>query len=204
MAIFRLMEIKDGVQSFYPKSTEEWRQWLEVNHRHEKSVWLILYKMDSAKPHITYPESVDEALCFGWVDSKPNKRDAESYYLFFAKRNPKSNWSRINKEKVERLLKEGRMAPAGLEMVEIAKANGSWDALNDVENLIVPDDLQKVLNEYPPATQHWENFPRSIKRGILEWILNAKRADTRQKRIEETATLAQKNKRANQYPPQNN
>lgn len=146
-----------------------------------------------------YPEAVDEALCFGWVDSKPNKRDHQSYYQYFAKRNPKSNWSRVNKQKVERLLQEGRMAPPGIAMIERAKENGTWTALDDVENLLIPVDLQAEFDLNAVALKNWKEFPRSVKRGILEWIFNAKRSNTRQKRIKETVTLAARNERANQY-----
>ncbi|NEQ51074.1 MAG: hypothetical protein F6K11_13225 [Leptolyngbya sp. SIO3F4] len=192
-------EVKDGVAAFYASSSAVWRSWLETNHASAVSVWLILYKKDSGTPSLTYREAVEEALCFGWIDSKPNKRDAVSYYQFFARRNAKSNWSRLNKTIVERLLTEGRMAPAGLEMIRVAKETGTWTALDDVENLVVPDDLQHALDKYPKAFAYWEAFPRSVKRGILEWILNAKRPATRQKRIEETARMAAENKRANQF-----
>lgn len=185
--------------SFYAKDQKTWRKWLEKNHDSTASIWLIIYKKDSGTASVYYPEAVDEALCFGWIDSKPNKRDDKSYYQFFSKRNPKSNWSRVNKEKIARLLKADKMAPAGLAMVETAKATGTWDALNDVENLVVPDDLQKALESVPQALDYFTAFPPSTRRGILEWILNAKRPETRQKRIDETAKLAGENIRANQY-----
>lgn len=193
------METKDGVAAFYASDQAAWRAWLEENHATAKSVWLIIYRKESTTPSIYYPEAVDEALCFGWVDSKPNKRDPESYYQFFAKRNPKSNWSRVNKEKIARLTEAGLMAPAGLEMVAVAKANGTWTALDDVEKGVIPPDLQTAFDANPTAWGHWENFPRSVKRGILEWILNAKRPETRQKRIRETVDKAAQNIRANQY-----
>jgi uncharacterized protein YdeI (YjbR/CyaY-like superfamily) len=193
------METKNNVQTFHAKSRNEWREWLEKNHQSEKSVWLIIYKKDSDIPSIYYPEAVDEALCFGWVDSKPNKRDENSYYQFFAKRNPKSNWSRLNKEKVAKLIKQGLMQPAGFEMIKIAKQNGTWTALNEVENLIIPDDLQEQFSKNKTAFDYWEKFPPSSKRGILEWILNAKKPETRQKRIEETVSIAEKDIRANHY-----
>jgi len=148
---------------------------------------------------VYYDEAVDEALCFGWIDSKINKRDDESFYQFFARRNPKSKWSRVNKNKVERLQAEGRMAPEGLAMVELARQNGTWNALDEVENLTIPPDLQQALDALPNAAAHFDAFPRSVKRGILEWILNAKKDETRQKRILETATLAAQNIRANQF-----
>lgn len=193
------MELKDGIKTNYAKTQKDWRKWLEKNHQSEKSVWLIIYKKDSAKPSVYYPEAVDEAICFGWIDSKPNKRDNESYYQFFAKRNPKSNWSKVNKEKVARLLKEKLIASAGLEAIETAKQNGTWTALDELEALTIPEDLQKLFSKNKIAAKHWDGFPRSSKRGILEWILNAKRPETRQKRIDETVKLAEKNIKANHY-----
>jgi uncharacterized protein YdeI (YjbR/CyaY-like superfamily) len=190
---------KDGVKTFYAKDQKAWRNWLDKNHLKEKSVWLIIYKKGSSTPSIYYPEAVDEALCFGWIDSKPNKRDEESYFQFFAKRNPKSNWSKINKEKVAKLMKLGLIEKAGLEMIELAKKTGTWDALNEVEEIVMPDDLQKAFSKNKIAATNFEVFPRSTKKGILDWILNAKRQETRQKRIEETVNLAKKNIRANQY-----
>jgi len=192
-------EIKDGVNSFYAESIKDWRNWLSENHDKETSVWLIIYKKHSSKPSITYSEAVDKALCFGWIDSKPNKRDDESYYQFFAKRNPKSNWSRVNKEKVARLIEENRMAKAGLQMIELAKESGTWTALDAVENLEIPEDMQALFDQKPEAFKNWENFPRSVKRGILEWIFTAKRPATREKRVRETVELAEKNIRANQF-----
>ena len=193
------METYKSVDTFHAKSLKEWRKWLIENHAQEKNLWLIIYHKNCSTPSVYYDEAVDEALCFGWVDSLVNKRDEESYYQYFAKRSPKSNWSRVNKDKVERLLKENRMAPAGLEMIEIAKSSGTWTALDDVENLIIPDDLGEALDLLPPARENFEAFPRSVKRGILEWLFNAKRPATRTKRIKEISEKAQRNERANQY-----
>ncbi len=193
------MEVYKEVKTTSAKNSNEWRKWLEQNHDTEKSVWLIIYKKDSGTPSVTYDEAVDEALCFGWIDSKPNKRDENSFYQFFAKRNPKSNWSRVNKQKIERLLKANKIAPAGLAMIETAKQNSTWTALDDVENLVIPKDLQTEFDKYTQAAANFETFPRSVKRGILEWILNAKKSETRQKRIAKTASLAQENIRANQF-----
>ena len=193
------MELRNGIPTFHAPTRADWRAWLETNHRVERAVWLIIYRKESVTPSVYYPEAVDEALCFGWVDSKPNKRDAESYYQYFSRRSPKSNWSRVNKEKVQRLIEEGRMAPAGYELIEIAKRNGAWTALDDVENLVLPPDLRAAFEQNPAAFGYWEAFPRSARRGILEWIFNAVRPATRKKRIEETVRLAAKNERANQY-----
>lgn len=191
------MELYNGVPTFYAKTRKDWRKWLVKNHQSETSVWLIIYKKDSDTPSVYYPEAVDEALCFGWIDSKPNKRDENSYYQFFAKRNPKSNWSKVNKDKVATLIAQGLMQTEGLKMVDIAKQNGTWTALDEVDNITIPDDLRELFSKNKVAFEHWEQFSRSSKRGILEWILNAKKPETRQKRIEETVTLAAKNIKAN-------
>ncbi|MDP5120515.1 MAG: YdeI/OmpD-associated family protein [Spirosomaceae bacterium] len=195
------METHKGVATFHAKSTSEWRRWLEKNHSLEKKLWLIIYHKDSETPSVYYDEAVDEALCFGWIDSSINKRDGESYYQYFAKRNPKSNWSRVNKEKIERLLSKNRIAPAGLDMIKTAKQTETWTALDDVENLIIPADLNEAFDKLTASSENFEAFPRSVKRGILEWLFNAKRAETRQKRIKEISEMAQRNERANQYRP---
>ena len=189
----------DGVATLEARSAAEWRAWLEAKHASEKSVWLIIYRKHSDTPSVYYDEAVDEALCFGWIDSKPNKRDGESYFQFFSKRNPKSNWSKVNKDKVERLQMAGKLAPAGLAMIEQAKTSGTWNALDAVEAGIVPPDLQAALDANSTAKQYFEAFPRSSKRGILEWILNAKRPETRAKRIATTVEMAAENLRANHY-----
>ena len=193
------MELKDGIKTFYAKSQEEWRKWLEDNNQIEKSVWLIIYKKESGKPSVYYSEAVDQAICFGWIDSKPNKRDETSYYQFFAKRNPKSNWSKVNKAKVEKLVEKGMMSKSGIEAIEIAKQNGTWNALDEVEEMTIPEDLKRAFDTNSTAFAYFDKFPRSSKRNILEWILNAKRPETRQKRINETVELAEKNIKANHF-----
>ena len=193
------METRNGVAAITAETREKWRGWLKSNHQSEKSIWLIMYKKDSGRESVTYDEAVEEALCFGWIDSKPNKRDEQSYYQFFSKRNPKSNWSRKNKQTIQKLTKSGKMSEAGLEMIHLAKKTGTWTALDDVENLIIPPDLKTEFEENPVAFEHYEAFPRSVKRSILEWILNAKRPETRAKRIQETVEKASQNIRANQY-----
>lgn len=191
------MELHNNLKTFPAKTRKAWRKWLEKNHQSEKSIWLIIYRKESETPSIYYPEAVDEALCFGWIDSKPNKRDEDSYYQFFAKRNPKSNWSKVNKEKVTKLIEQGLMHSSGLRMIEIAQQNGTWTALDEVENIKIPEDLQVQFNKNKIAFKNWERFARSSRRGILEWILNAKREETRQKRISETVKLAEINVKAN-------
>jgi uncharacterized protein YdeI (YjbR/CyaY-like superfamily) len=195
------MEIKDGAKSFYAKDRKAWRTWLQKNHDKEKSVWLIIYKKGASKKSTSYAEAVEEALCYGWIDSKPNKRDEESFYQFFAKRNPSSNWSKINKDRVKKVIDEGLMTSSGFAVIEQGKVNGKWTALDDIEKGVLPHDLKRMLKDNKEAGYHFEAFPPSVKKGILEWIFNAKTPSTRDKRIQETVTLAAKNIRANQYKP---
>jgi uncharacterized protein YdeI (YjbR/CyaY-like superfamily) len=185
--------------SVHPLSRAEWRAWLVENHTRTEGVWLVSYKKATGKPRFEYDEAVEEALCFGWIDSKGNKLDEERSLLWFAPRKAKTGWSKPNKERVEKLLAAGAMTPAGLAKVEAAKADGTWTALDSIEALEVPPDLAAALAGYPTATAYFEAFPRSVKRGILEWISTAKTAQTRAKRVEETARLAAENQRANQW-----
>jgi uncharacterized protein YdeI (YjbR/CyaY-like superfamily) len=188
-----------GKVEFYANSRAAWRQWLQKNHQALTSIWLVIYKKDSGVPSLTYDEAVEEALCFGWVDSKPNKRDEKSYQLFFAVRKPKSVWSKINKTRIKKLQTAGLMMPAGLAKIEAAKKDGSWTVLDAIEELIMPDDLQRALKSNPTASDFFNAFPPGVKKGIYQWIISAKREETRSKRIAETVTLAQKNIRANQW-----
>lgn len=149
--------------------------------------------------HVPYEDLVEEAICFGWIDSVTKGIDAERSGLYFAPRKPGTGWSRPNKERVVRLEELGLLAPAGRAKIDQARADGSWSKLDDVENLILPADLAAALDARPPARDYWESFPRSVKRGVLEWILNAKKPETRERRVRETADLAQRNERANQW-----
>lgn len=186
---------------FYVQTRAEWRAWLQANHASAKGVWLVFNKKTSGKPHLDYNEQVEEALCFGWIDSKPAKVDAQRSSLYFAPRKSGSGWSRPNKERLERMVAQGLVTAAGLRVVEAAKRDGSWEKLDGVEALEIPDDLGQALDKYPNAKSNFEAFPRSVKRGILEWIVQAKKSGTRARRVEETARLAEQNLRANQWRP---
>jgi uncharacterized protein YdeI (YjbR/CyaY-like superfamily) len=179
----------------------EWRAWLEANHATATSAWLVTWRAGSGMPVLGYEEGVEEALCFGWVDSRPGKVDEHRSKLYYAPRKPRSGWARTNKARVERLITAGLMAPAGLAAIERAKANGAWEMLDGVENLVVPDDLQAALDAAPPAESNWAGFPPSARRGILEWIRQARRPETRAARIAEAATRAARNERALQPRP---
>lgn len=185
--------------SIHPETRALWRDWLEQNHTRTEGIWLVTYKKATGKARFAYNDAVEEALCFGWIDSKPNKLDEERSLLWFAPRRAGTGWSKLNKERVERLLQQGLMMPSGLAKVEAAKADGSWNALDAIEALEIPPDLELALTTMGAAKQNFGAFPKSVKRGILEWIAAAKRPETRAKRVEETARLAANNERANQW-----
>ena len=189
------------VPEFYPTSRAAWRAWLEQHHTSGASVWVILYKKGSGQPTITYEELVLECLCFGWIDSKPNKIDEEKFKLFCAVRKPKSAWSAPNKKRVEELTQLGLIAPAGLAAIDAALANGAWQAIDAAQAMIEPPDLLAAFKRHAGSKKHWDAFPPSAKKGILEWLGNAKTDTTRAKRLEETASLAARNERANQWKP---
>lgn len=176
------MKIKE---EFIPTNKQNWRTWLEKNHETKDSVWLIFYKKNSPKYNLSWSDSVDEALCFGWIDSTKKSIDKESFKQYFTKRKPKSNWSKVNKDKVELLIDNGLMRKAGLKSIEIAKENGSWTFLDDVENLIVPDDLKTALESKTGAFEFYQGLSNSVKKMFLYWIKSAKREETRENRIQE-------------------
>ena len=163
-------------EMFYPKTRRAWRAWLEKNHASASGIWLMYFKKQTGKPTVTYAESVEEALCFGWIDSKPARLDDERHLLWFTKRKPKSVWSKLNKSRLERLLEAGLVAPAGLESIRLAKANGSWSSIDASEDMIEPDDLVSALEANAKALAFWRAFPPSARKAILQWIIAAKRA----------------------------
>ncbi|KQS94017.1 YdeI/OmpD-associated family protein [Chryseobacterium sp. Leaf394] len=174
-------------QVFYAETVSEWRKWLEKNHVSEDSVWLVFHKKGSDKKSISWSESVDVALCFGWIDSKKIKVDDTTSHQFFSKRKAKSTWSKINKQKIEKLIENNLMTPAGFKSIEIAKENGSWTSLDEVEELIVPDDLAVALNSFGGAREYFESLSKSVRKMMLYWVISAKRPETRQGRIGQIA-----------------
>ena len=172
------------------------RKWLQTNYQQTEGVWLIKYK----KPHkyyLPYDDIVEECICFGWIDSLPRKLDQQRTMLYIAPRKKGSNWSKTNKNRVEKLEQAGLLHQAGINKIEQAKQDGSWTFLDDVEALVLPEDLQQAFSVNAIAKQNFENFSPSSKRGILEWIKNAKRPETRTKRIQKTVQQAAIGMRAN-------
>ncbi len=181
-----------------PKDRAAWRGWLERHHATSGSVRLALVKGTSDARGVRYAEAVEEALCFGWIDSTAGRLDDDRYTVLMTRRKARSGWSAVNKERIERLVREGRMAAPGLDAIEAAKADGSWSKLDASHALEVPRDLAAALRSYATAKRHFDAFPPSARRIILQWIDDAKRPETRAKRLAETARLAERNVRANQ------
>ncbi|MBX2903960.1 MAG: YdeI/OmpD-associated family protein [Chitinophagales bacterium] len=187
------------IEHYYPKTKEQWRNWLAKNHVHKDAVWLIMYKQSTNKPSVTWSDAVDEALCFGWIDSIKKTLDEERTIQFFSKRKPNSTWSKINKQKVSILIEKGLMTHAGLACIQIAKQNGSWCILDSVEALEIPADLKEALTAHANAMNFFLSLSKSTKKALLQWIVLAKRAETREKRIQEVATLASKQQKPKQF-----
>ena len=187
------------IEHYYPKTKEQWRNWLAKNHVHKDAVWLIMYKQSTNKPSVTWSDAVDEALCFGWIDSIKKTLDEERTIQFFSKRKTNSTWSKINKQKVSILIEKGLMTHAGLACIQIAKQNGSWSILDSVEALEIPADLKEALTAHANAMNFFLSLSKSTKKALLQWIVLAKRAETRKKRIQEVATLASKQQKPKQF-----
>ena len=181
---------KPEAPSVCPASPQHWREWLQAHHHQPGGVWLIYHKKTSPTPTLTWSEAVDEALCFGWIDSQAKPLDADRYQQFFTRRQPKSGWSRVNKDKVQRLLAAGKMMPTGLAAIETAQQNGAWMLLDDVEALRLPPDLELAFNQQPTARHHFAQLSRTAKRNLLLGLVMAKRPATRQQRLAAILALA--------------
>ena len=191
----------DDAEELEPATVEEWSAWLAAHHADRSGVWLVSARAATGRRAFDYDTAVVEALRYGWVDSVQRVVDEERSKLWFARRREKSGWSRSNKLRIERLEREGRLEPAGRAAVEAARANGAWSLLDAVEDLTVPDDLDAAFAEHPGSREQWDGFPPSARREILGWIVQARRPDTRERRVRETAEKAARGERANQWVP---
>lgn len=187
----------DEFDNFHPLTRDDWRRWLEMNHDSSPGIWFVFFKKHTGKPRVTYDESVEEALCFGWIDSLGRKFDDERSKLLFTPRKPKSVWSKPNKERVTAMIDAGRMMPSGAVKIDAAKTDGSWDTLNSSDNLEMPDDLMKAFAKNKKALEIFEGFTDSARKMILYWLGAAKRVETRIVRVEKIVLMAAKGKRAN-------
>lgn len=180
----------DGRRLVEPKDAAAWRRWLERNGESSAAVWLVYPKRVQGKRDLSYDEAVEEALCFGWIDSTVKSLDDERHRQLFSKRKARSTWAASNKERVARLMAEGRMTSSGQAMIDVAKANGMWTALDAIERLEIPDDLRAALAGSRAAGEAFDGFSPSSKKAILWWIASAKKDETRATRVRETARLA--------------
>lgn len=190
---------ENSIEIFYPKNIKEWRKWLHKNHVSKPNVWIVLYNKASGKSTISWSDAVEVALCYGWIDSKKIKIDEEKSHQYFCKRKPKSTWSKINKDKIAKLIELDLLVEAGYITIEVAKQNGSWTILDEVEELQIPIDLEKAFKTYNGSKQFFLSLSKSVKKSILQWLVLAKRPETRQKRIEEIAELASKGMKPKQF-----
>ncbi|MEP6926223.1 MAG: YdeI/OmpD-associated family protein [Ginsengibacter sp.] len=170
---------------YYAKDRKAWRSWLLKNHAKEPGVWLIYYKKDSGKTRVSYNDAVEEALCFGWIDSIAKPIDEEKYMQKFTPRKIKSVWSALNKKRVEKLLEQKLMTLAGMAIIDTGKKNGSWERIDHVENFLVPPDLKKFFAKNKKVFKYFEVLSKSGQKQWLYRLHNAKLPETRAKRIAE-------------------
>lgn len=180
----------DKTNTFYAKDRKAWRKWLEKNHGISNGVWLIYYKKDSGKTRVSYADAVEEALCFGWIDSTLNPIDEHSYMQLFTPRKPKSGWSQLNKDRVEKLIADGLMTPAGMEKLEIAKHHGTWAKLDHIESFTPPPELENAFKTNKKAKAFFDSLAKTNKKYILYYISGAKKEETRARRVNEIIAAA--------------
>jgi uncharacterized protein YdeI (YjbR/CyaY-like superfamily) len=191
----------DNAELIEPRDRAAWRRWLARHHARETGVWLAIHKRSSATGTFDYEQAVLEALCFGWIDSTRTLLDDDRSRIWMSPRRPGSGWSASNKARIVQLETEGALAAPGLAAIDRAKADGSWTALDRVERLEVPDDLSEAFTRHDGSRANWDGFPPSVRKQILGWIYSAKREATRATRVEETATLAARGERVQQWRP---
>jgi uncharacterized protein YdeI (YjbR/CyaY-like superfamily) len=188
----------DHFERLWVADRASWRAWLETHHERDAGIWLVSFKKATGKPRVEYDDAVEEALCFGWIDSLVRTLDDERAMQLFTPRKPRSAWSRPNKIRVERLVSAGLMRPAGLTKIEQARRDGSWDMYAVAESLELPRDLRAALDAGPPrARPNWEAFSPASRRAILWWVHSAKRPETRARRIAQVVSEAARGRRAN-------
>lgn len=196
-----MSRVIDALPTVAARTRAVWRAWLRRHHRTSPGVWLVYHKKYSATPSVTYEEAVQEALCYGWIDSLVRAMDEDRYRQLFTPRKPGSTWSASNKRRVERLLEEGRMRPAGLATIAAAKANGSWRSLDKVESLTIPADVRRALAAEGEALRHFRGYAASVRKGMLYWLASARRPETRARRLAKLVAYAAEHMSAREFPP---
>lgn len=183
-------------ESLILSSRDEWRTWLETNHTAKTGIWVVIIKKNSQVDGLRYEDAVEEAVCYGWIDSKMKSVDGDRFIQRFTPRKPTSFWSDSNKERVKRLKAEGKMTEAGLKAVKIAKQNGMWDYSRRISSEVtIPVDLEKALFKNKKARKNFNNYPPSTQKIYINYILESKKPDTRERRISKIIERSLKNKR---------
>ena len=188
----------DGICHYYFKNDKAWRNWLHENHAKEKGIYLIFYKIAHENESMRWEEAVRVALCYGWIDSTVKSLGQGKRQQYFCPRKQKSTWSKLNKTYIKELIDLGLMHESGMKKIEAAKKNGSWTLLDDVENGIIPEELEKAFKMNPKAFINFQNFTFSQQKSFLYWLNQAKREKTREKRITEIIRLCEANKKLGQ------
>lgn len=174
----------------------DWYDWLLQNHNEHRAVYLIFYKLETGMPTMRWEEAVKVALCFGWIDSTVKSLGQGKRRQYFCRRKPRSPWSTLNKKYIVELEGAGMIQPSGYTAIDIAKENGAWTEMDDVENLVIPNDLQLAFDKSPKAFENYLNFAPSYRKSFLHWLHNAKREETRMKRISQIITSCEQNKKS--------
>ncbi|WP_370323900.1 YdeI family protein [Euzebya sp.] len=181
---------------YHAETRAAWRAWLAAHHLTERGVWLATWKSATGRPAVPYPDAVEEAICVGWIDSTVNRLDDERNLQLMTPRKPRSSWTRLNRERVDRMEAAGLMTDAGRRAVEVAKANGWWMRFDAVEDLIEPEGLARALDAVPAARASWDAFPPSARKQMLWWVVSAARDDTRARRVAAIVDAAREGRRA--------
>jgi uncharacterized protein YdeI (YjbR/CyaY-like superfamily) len=184
--------LEDLLELHFERDTD-WYDWLLGNHENTKGVYLIFYKLELKVPSMRWEEAVKIAICFGWIDSTVKGLGNGKRRQYFCPRNPKSTWSALNKKYVEELTSKGLIQESGFKMIELAKQSGTWTAMDDVENGVIPQELQDAFEANPRAFENYQNFSKSYRKGYLAWLQSAKREATRKKRITQIIELCANN-----------
>jgi uncharacterized protein YdeI (YjbR/CyaY-like superfamily) len=178
------------MEHLYFETATDWRAWLQQNHDKSSGIWLVFYKKGSGKTSLAYEESVEEALCYGWIDSVIKKIDEQSYVRKFTPRKDGSNWSDLNKKRVEKLIRDGRMTEIGMAKIEIAKQNGEWEKPDQPRpQFVLHEEFQAALEQHPKAKQFFNSLNKADRQQYIYWVASAKREETREKRIKESLEL---------------
>ena len=187
---------KFGYPIYHAETRAQWRAWLEMNHAAAPGVWLCSWRAASGKPTCAYPEVVEEAICFGWIDSTVNVLDVDRALQLLTPRKPRSTWTRLNRQRAADMEAAGLMADAGRHAIEVARANGWWTIYDPVEDLVEPDDLAIALDANADARIAWDRFPPSARKAMLWWVISAAKDDTRAQRIATIVAKAATGERA--------